>query len=50
MQFEKGDFAGGHIHRTSLKILNFMSRTEGTTEVSDIGPRQLKKRIDSKLL
>lgn len=28
VQFVKGDFADGHIQRTSLKILNFMSRTK----------------------
>ena len=50
MQSIKGNFADGHIYRTLLKILNFTSQTEGRTEVSHIGPRQLKKRVDSKLL
>ena len=43
MQSIKGNFADGHIYRTLFKILNFTSQTEGRTEVSHIGPRQLKK-------
>ena len=50
MQFIKENIADRHIYRTLLKILNLMSRTEGTTKVSHIGSKQMKKRIDSTLL